>query len=115
MFFFILESVFQVILPGEVRAKVEAPILHNREMLVFGSSTRVLKPSGRTILFYDKKSLSFHNHKGIAVGCLTMGLHAFLCTHFSFFYRLRGLVEKKFKCCFYYLKQLCKNINNILI
>ena len=55
-------------------------------MLVFGSSARVLKPSGRTILFDDKKSFSFHNHKGIALGCLTIGLHAFLCTHFSFFF-----------------------------
>ena len=55
-------------------------------MLVFGSSARVLKPSGRTILFYDKKSLCFHhNLKGIAVGRLTISLHAFLCTHFSFF------------------------------
>ena len=60
MFFFILESVFQVILLWEVHAKVEAPILHNWKILVFGS--RVLKPSGRTILFYDNKK-SFHNHK----------------------------------------------------
>ena len=55
-------------------------------MLVFGSSARVLKPSGRTTLFYDKKSLSFHNPKGIVVGFLTIGLHAVLCTHFSFFF-----------------------------
>ena len=46
-------------------------------MLVVGSSARVLKPSGRAILF--------HNPKGIAVGCLTIGLNAFLCTHFFFF------------------------------
>ena len=54
-------------------------------MLVVGSSATVLKPSRRTIFFYDKKSLCFHNHKSIAVGCLTIGLHAFLCTHFFFF------------------------------
>ena len=55
-------------------------------MLVFGNSARGLKPSGRTILFYDKESLSFHNHKGTAVGCLTIGLHAVLCTDFSYFF-----------------------------
>ena len=85
VFFFILESVFQVILPCEVQAKVEAAILHNWEMLVVKSSATVLKPSGRTTLFYDKKSLCFHNQKGIAVGCLTFGLHTFLCTHFFLF------------------------------
>ena len=89
MVFSILESVFQVILPCEVQVKVEAPILHNWEMLVVGCSATVLKPSGRTIVFYDKKSLCFHNQKVIAVGCLTIGLHAFLCTHFfPFFYKL---------------------------
>ena len=55
-------------------------------MLVVGSSATVLKPSGRTILFYDKKSFCFYNQKGIAVGCLTNGLHAFLCTHFFLFF-----------------------------
>ena len=62
-------------------------------MLVVESRATVLKPSGRTILFYDKKSLCFHNQKGMAVGCLTIGLHAFLCTHFFFFFT--SWVEKK--------------------
>ena len=43
VFFFILESVFQVILSCEVHAKVEATNLHNWEMVVFGRSATVLK------------------------------------------------------------------------
>ena len=63
-------------------------------MLVFGSSARVLKPSGRTILFYDKKSLSFHNHKGIAVECLTIGLLAFCAPIFLFLQAVKVGWEK---------------------
>ena len=64
-------------------------------MLVFGSSARVLKPSGCTILFYHKKSFPFYNHKGIAIGFLTIGLHAFLCTHFSLFFLFLFFQEVK--------------------
>ena len=63
-------------------------------MLVFGSSARVLKPSGRTILFYDEKSLSFHNHNGIAVECLTIGLLAFCAPIFPFFTSSDGWLGK---------------------
>ena len=58
-FSFILESVLQVIHRCEVHTKVEASNLHNRDMLVFRSSARVLKQSGRTILFYDIRSVVF--------------------------------------------------------
>ena len=84
-------------------------------MLVVGSSATVLKPSGRTILFYDKKSFCFYNQKGIAVGCLTNGLHAFLCTHFFLFFFTSGEGWLEKRCCFNNLKELCENIKNILI
>lgn len=54
---FTLESIFRLTFSCEFHAKVETSNLHNCEILVFGSTARVLKPSGRTILFYDKMIL----------------------------------------------------------